>query len=175
LDEAKYWRKQHDLAIEGRCEAILQANRARPLDAEPAVEAAPARQQIELNATLNEDLTRKLDCLFIRTHNLDLEMDENKLYDAFLLDQPEAERLPILHSMYAACHGGATIPEKEAKNYDPNASESGSGRIAKKSFAACLRAMGGIFKRKGTKIVWRNIHQRRSPCFADRFRASQNP
>ena len=170
LEDAKYWQKQHELALEGKCEELLEAANYKPVQEVEVVEVPKASK--ELKANLDQELRRRLDCLFIRTFNLDLEIEENKLYDAFLLDQPEHERLAMLHRMYKACHGGEPIPDKEAKNYDPNAPETGSGRIAKKSFAACLRAMGGVFKRKGTKILWRNIRTRREPCYANRFRAS---
>ena len=170
LEDAKYWQKQHELALEGKCEELLEAANYKPVQEVEVVEVPKASK--ELKANLDQELRRRLDCLFIRTFNLDLEIEENKLYDAFLLDQPEHERLGMLHRMYKACHGGEPIPDKEAKNYDPNAPETGSGRIAKKSFAACLRAMGGVFKRKGTKILWRNIRTRREPCYANRFRAS---
>jgi hypothetical protein len=169
-EDARYWQDQHKLLMEGKCEELLEAANYKPVQEVEVVEVPKASK--ELKANLDQELRRRLDCLFIRTFNLDLEIEENKLYDAFLLDQPEHERLAMLHRMYKACHGGQPIPDKEAKNYDPNAPETNSGRIAKKSFAACLRAMGGVFKRKGTKILWRNIRTRRQPCYANRFRAS---
>jgi hypothetical protein len=120
----------------------------------------------DLQATFTRDLDLKFNCLFLIGNPTSV-IDENTLYDSFLLDQPENERLEALSQVYAACHDGQDMQERDKKRFkldllgDPN----DSSRVNKRSFAACLKAMGGVSRRKYNKIVWVNVHLRRQPCF----------
>jgi hypothetical protein len=69
--------------------------------------------------------------------------------------------------MYSACHHGEGLPDREKKKYkhDLTGEVKDSSRIGKRSFSACLKALGGISTRKNSKTIWVNIHMRRIPIF----------
>ena len=94
-----------------------------------------------------------------------MQQDENQLYDKFMADQEPSKRMEVLDLMYAACHAGKQMSEKEKKNYNPGDRKGKKSRMFKSCFSACLRHMKGASRRKGTKIVWTNVHLRRAPVF----------
>jgi hypothetical protein len=61
------------------------------------------------------------------------------------------------------------MPEQESKQFHDNAEATGSGRVAKQSFAECLQAIRGISKKKGTRSAWLNIRVRHPQCFVNSF------
>ena len=158
------WKIEHDKAIKGDCEMLREAALERPVEV-----VGSAQRRIDLVPMMDTDLKMLFETLFVRTGALEKGIEETKLYDDFIMDQPPSKRLDILKSMYSACHDGRPMPEQESRRFHDNAETSGSGRVAKQSFAACLKAIGGISKKKGTRSVWLNIRVRHPPCFANRF------
>ena len=123
----------------------------------------------DLEAKFTQDLSMKFNCLFF-VGTCTSVIDENTLYDSFLMDQPENERLEVLSQVYASCHNGQDMQERDKKKFksDLLGDQKDSSRVNKRSFAACLKTMGGISRRRNNKIVWVNIHLRRQPCFQKR-------
>ena len=158
------WKLEHDKAIKGDCEMLREAALERPVEV-----VGSAQRRIDLVPMMDTGLMMLFETLFVRTGALEKGIEETKLYDDFVMDQPPSQRLDILKSMYSACHNGRPMPEQESRRFHDNAETSGSGRVAKQSFAACLQAIGGISKKKGTRSVWLNIRVRHPPCFANRF------
>ena len=140
----------------------LANNKRKHEDTTQAVITRPA----DLEAKFTQDLNMKFHCLFT-VGTCTSVIDENTLYDSFLMDQPENERLEVLSQVYAACHNGQDMQERDKKKFksDLLGDQKDSSRVNKRSFAACLKTMGGISRRRNNKIVWVNIHLRRQPCF----------
>ena len=83
-------------------------------------------------------------------------LDENTMYDAFFSSIPfQHDRERFIEWMYACCHQGAHLPKKQRLKIAHT-----EARVGKRMFAACLWAIGGIFKRayRGNRNVWINIH-----------------
>jgi hypothetical protein len=102
----------------------------------------------------DNDLTAMLQGQFeVVTETDQLETCENDLYDDFMSSQAPHLQEQILDRMFASCHNGQRMPEKERKRLrsKPNC------RSCKNSFSACLRAMGGIMRKKESRKMWLNI------------------
>lgn len=116
-----------------------------------------------------DNLTMRLQSLFELIPGLDGELDENEMYDEFMLDQEQHRREQILEEMHASCHGGALLPEKERKRFrqamaDPQNNQSAI-RSCRRSFSACLRAIGGVMVKRRARNIWLNFRQTRVPIF----------
>jgi hypothetical protein len=111
-----------------------------------------------------DELTLRLQSLFEIVPTWDAEMDENEMYDEFILDQEQHMRQPIMEQMYSVCHGRAPVPERHRKRLHDTSSRN-HNRICKRSFSACLRAIGGVMVRKRSRNVWLNFRQTRAPIF----------
>ena len=110
-----------------------------------------------------DELTMRLQSLFELVPGWDSELDENEMYDEFLLDQEQQKRELVLEEMYSVCHGGNPLPEKERKKiHDPSLKHN---RACKRSFSACLRAIGGVMVKKRSRNIWLNFRQTRAPIF----------
>ena len=158
------WKSEHDKAIQGDCEMLREAALERPVE---VVESEQRR--IDLVPVMDEELKVLFNTLFVKTGTMDKAIEETKLYDDFVNDQPPSKRLAVLKKVYSACHEGRQMPEQESKRFNDDPASTGNGRIAKQSFAACLKAMGGISKKKGTRSVWLNIRVRHDPVFANKI------
>ena len=102
----------------------------------------------------DDELTARLQGQFeIVAESDQLETCENDLYDDFMSSQAPHLQEQILDRMFASCHNGQRMPEKERKRLrsKPNC------RSCKNSFSACLRAMGGIMRKKESRKMWLNI------------------
>ena len=107
---------------------------------------------------LDDDLTARLQGRFeIVTETDQLETSENDLYDAFMSSHEPHLQEQILNRMFAACHNGQGMPEKERKRrrLNPNC------RSCKHSFSACLRAIGGVVRKIDKTNYWMNIRQKK--------------
>ena len=106
----------------------------------------------------DDDLTARLQGQFeIVTATDQLETCENDLYDAFMSSQEPHLQEQILDRMFASCHNGQRMPEKERKRrrLTPNC------RSCKHSFSACLRAIGGVARKIDKKTYWLNIREKK--------------
>jgi hypothetical protein len=110
-----------------------------------------------------DELTLRLQSLFELIQGWDAEMDENTMYDEFMLDQEPHKRSQIMEQLYSVCHGGNPMPEKERKKIEDNSIK--NNRVCKRSFSACLRAIGGVMSKKRSRNVWLNFRQTRAPIF----------
>ena len=110
-----------------------------------------------------DELTMRLQSLFELVPGWDAEMDENEMYDEFILDQEQQKREMIIEQMYSACHNGNPLPEKERKKIHDTSLK--HNRACKRSFSACLRAIGGIMVKKRSRNIWLNFRQTRAPIF----------
>lgn len=113
-----------------------------------------------------DDLTIRLQSLFELIPGRDAELDENVMYDEFMLDQEAHRREQILEQMFASCHNGGALPENERKRIrQATTTKNHSIRSCKRSFSACLRAIGGIMVKKRSRNIWLNFRQTRAPIF----------
>jgi hypothetical protein len=113
-----------------------------------------------------DDLTMRLQTLFEVIPGIGGDMDENDMYDAFMLDQESNKREDILEQMFASCHCGEKLPENERKRFQTAVKEeTPSVRTCKRSFSACLRAIGGVMRKKRSRNIWLNFRQTRVPIF----------
>jgi hypothetical protein len=116
-----------------------------------------------------DELTIRLQSLFELIPGTDAELDESEMYDEFMLDQEQHKREQIIEQMYASCHDGALLPENERKRYrqamaNPQGNQSAI-RSCKRSFSACLRAIGGVMVKRRSRNIWLNFRQTRVPIF----------
>jgi len=160
-----YWKEQHNLALNN--ESLDQVHKRKAEEAPVKIVTVRDPPANELVAHLDPDLSMKLNSLFIVATASVSSLEENKLYDSFLMDQPENQRLGTLAAMYSACHHGEGLPDRDKKKYkyELTGEVKDSSRIGKRSFSACLKALGGISTRKNSKTIWINIHMRRIPIF----------
>ena len=79
-------------------------------------------------------------------------LEENVMYDAFFDSLDERRRERFVAWMYACCHQGRALPLRDRQTLC-------DARVGKKTFAACLWAIGGVFKRafNGRRNVWINV------------------
>jgi hypothetical protein len=161
-----YWKEQHSKMVQGSENNDMQpTTNKRMREDVPAVVAVPKPRDLE--AKMTDDLSMRFNVIFMVTNFCNAVLDENTLYDNFFMDQPEKDRLQVIEEMFSACHDGSKMPERDRKKFrsDLLVDAADSSRIGKRSFAACLKAMGGIPKRKYAKTVWVNVHMRRPPMF----------
>jgi len=160
-----YWKEQHNLAL--KSETLDQIHKRKAEETPVKIVTVRDLPSNELVAHLDHDLGVKFNSLFIVAMGIVSSLEENKLYDSFLMDQPENQRLGTLAAMYSACHNGEGLPDRDKKKYkyELTGEVKDSSRIGKRSFSACLKALGGISTRKNSKTIWVNIHMRRVPIF----------
>jgi len=172
-----FWQAQYDNLIEDQHEmskqlvTIIKKKEIPVIDESPVIQISVKHPLLNgLQAKLEGDLKMQFHSLFVISPECDGNLDENTLYDSFMLDQPETERLNILSLMYSACHAGWELPDREKKMFKDNGTESKKKtiRICKHSFSACLKALGGISKVKNSNKLWNNIRLRHPPCFENK-------
>jgi len=113
-----------------------------------------------------DELTIRMQSLFELMPGVDAEMDENDMYDEFMLDQEPHKREQILEQIFASCHNGERLPENERKRFHAaTTAKNNSIRSCKRSFSACLRAIGGVMSKKRSRNIWLNFRQTRAPIF----------
>lgn len=76
------------------------------------------------------------------------EADDAELFDDFVSDVEPKERDANMKWMLAAC-----------------GLEAGDAKALRRCFGACLQAMGGLCRKRGTKTVWCNVRRNRAPIF----------
>jgi hypothetical protein len=159
LADAESWMQEYNGAKNA---AAQQA----PCSVEP-----PEIQIVEVNPnhkvapTVPDELGMKMRSLFCFDYTRETEADEGVLYDMFMDDQEPEKRMHVLDLMYSACHNGNTMSDKDKRKYKDEKTKKGKCRMFKSCFSACLRTMNGISKKKGTKLVWTNVHPKRKPVF----------
>jgi hypothetical protein len=106
----------------------------------------------------DDDLTLRLQDQFEIVPGTDqLKTCENDLYDVFMSSQEQHLHEEILDQMFASCHNGQRMPEKERKRR-----RSAPGcRSCKHSFSACLKAIGGVARKIDKQNYWLNIRQKK--------------
>jgi hypothetical protein len=167
-DKAKqssvYWKEQHSKLTEGSQDSNMQQPTNKRMREDVPVAAPKPR---DLEAKMSADLSLRFNMLFNVSDVYNATLDENTLYDNFFMDQPEKEKLQVIEEMFSACHGGSKMPERDRKKFksDLLVDAADSSRIGKRSFAACLKALGGVSQRKYAKTVWVNVHMRHPPMF----------
>ena len=113
-----------------------------------------------------DEITIRLQSLFELVPGRDAELDENEMYDEFMLDQEAHKREQIVEQMFASCHNGSALPENERKRFrQATTTKNNSIRSCKRSFSACLRAIGGVMVKKRSRNIWLNFRQTRAPIF----------
>lgn len=157
-------------------------SRRRRREAGAIAAAAGANTNKLLVARLGreDELTLRLQSLFELVPGCDNDMDECAMYDEFLLDQEQHRRGEIMEMMYMACHGGEPMPDKDRRKLfkpgspgegaqqsllAPPSALGGGSRVCRRSFSACLRAIGGVMVKRRSRNVWLNFRQTRQPIF----------
>jgi hypothetical protein len=130
----------------------------------PAPSSAPAiSSKTPLVAELDRfmDLTihlRSLFQIFPAWQNEDL--DEEEMLRDFMADIDPSERALNLRWLLEACR---VAPEEDASSWETLA----ASKLARRCFAACIRALGGIARKAGaSRVVWTNVRRTRRPVFA---------
>jgi len=137
----------------GRC-AELEAENAELLRQHEAFRQKMA-QRVTLKAELQggrfEAMFRSF---FIIVDEPRKYLDENTLYDAFFATLDDEQG--FLQWMYESCSQKTEMPKKT----------SADSRAGKKLFAACLWAIGGVYKNyhRGQRYVWINIEMNGEPA-----------
>ena len=80
------------------------------------------------------------------------ELDDGAAFADFVNDLHANERADNLRWILAACNNGQM----------PQGDLAGS-KLTRKGFSACLKAIGGVAKKRGSGLVWTNVRQNRSP------------
>ena len=92
-----------------------------------------------------DELKMNLKSFFLIFPNHDEEWEQTAMFADFLLDLPPAERELNISWMHAAC--GC------------------SKRSHRACFAACMLAIGGNFRKHGSRTIWVNVRASRAPMF----------
>ena len=164
-EERTHWKELHDKAVIGHYEQQLLDGMEIPPQV-IMVDGTLNVQQIAADM-IDAELQMKFDSIFRVDTISSVQQDENDLYDKFLADQEPGKRMDVLDMMYAACHGGKKMTDRDKKSYKPDDRKGKKTRMFKSCFSACLKRMRGVSRRKGTKILWTNIHLRRQPVFLE--------
>ena len=165
--DAETWRQEYSRVLQQQI-TVKDANGEEAV----VMEQTPVVQYIELEPKqtvadqISCELQMRIQSFFSFDYTRTAEADEGNLYDLFMDDQEPEKRMHVLDLMYAACHQGQTMPEKDKHKYKGDDRKKGKSRMFKSCFSACLRGLNGISKRKGTKLVWTNIHPKREPNFS---------
>ena len=85
------------------------------------------------------------------------DLNDTVAFENFMQDVHPDERSSNLKWMIQAC----AVPET-------NVEDQGSSKLARKCFSACLKALGGISRKRGRSTFWVNIRQNRAPIFKSR-------
>jgi hypothetical protein len=110
-----------------------------------------------LMAMMNTILEHRFGLVFCIDSEHGCEHEENFLYDIFRqsIDSDDLER--CFESVYKACH-----PEESFSLRDRKLLKEGLVRVCKGPFGACLKALGGESKKRGTQIIWTNVKIRKA-------------
>jgi len=158
ISQMKQDSEQWKVALSG------QPYEAQPMmeDEKPARVLAKVHKKMQLIADLTNfnDLTMNLRSLFqIFPAWYSENLEEGGMLLDFIADIEPSERIENLRWMLACCHGGV-MPD-DVKNEELIAS-----KITKKCFSACIKALGGVSRKIGSKIVWVNVRRTRRPIYA---------
>ena len=114
-------------------------------------------QQDEPTVVRMDDVLReRINKVFKFTNSTDQTVEDNDAYDFFMKNCHEDERLAMINRIYAAAHEGQHLMPCALKKFNSLTKRS---RVGKRSFSACLRAMGGIQKKSRdlNANVWCNV------------------
>jgi hypothetical protein len=182
--DSMHWKKLYDCHQPKQPAAVLQYHDSDSNQAIPAIcldendpQPLTVQQQVvhvieqktqPLVSSIGprDELTMRMQSLFQLIPGVDAEMDENDMYDEFILDQEPHKREQIIEQIFASCHSGERLPENERKRFHAaTTAKNNSIRSCKRSFSACLRAIGGVMSKKRSRNVWLNFRQTRAPIF----------
>ena len=163
LADAESWMQEYTRAKDAAAQqgaAVVESPEIQIVEVNPNHKLAP---------TIPDELGMKMRSLFCFDYTRQTEADEGVLYDMFMEDQEPDKRMHVLDLIYSACHNGSTMSDKDKRKYKDEKTKKGKSRMFKSCFSACLRTMNGISKKKGTKLVWTNVHPKRKPVFAQQL------
>jgi hypothetical protein len=134
----------------------------QPMAAAEDEERPPkAKTPLVADLTSFDELTTNLRSLFqISPACYHENLDEKGMLWDFVADIEPRERIENLRWILAACHGGV-LPANLLENEDLAAA-----KITRKCFSACIRALGGVSRKVGSRVVWVNVRRTRRPVFA---------
>jgi hypothetical protein len=81
------------------------------------------------------------------------ELDETSMLNDFVADIDPSERQKNVKWIFTSCNPSETAT--------PACDE----KVVRKSFGACLKALGGISKKRHGRTVWTSVRQNRVPIF----------
>ena len=106
-------------------------------------------------ATASEELAMNLRSFFtVFPGWAEEEACEVELFDDFVKDIAPSEREKNLRWMAEAC------------GVDVGTEELSASKTVRRCFSACLRAIGGLSRKRGSRVVWCNVRRNRAPIFA---------
>ena len=147
--------KRANSAEKKLCDELFNVGQKRKLEEEVV-------EEDDVNVEPDAQLVEKLISVFSITRTPSSEIEEKVLYDTFMKCTPAADHERFLEAMYRACHPGESrMPQSQRKKI-PQIGEENGPQVCKASFAACLRAVGGVCRKRGSSNVWVNVKPRRS-------------
>ena len=149
-----------------------RADRVAACDPVTGLVIPPVFQIIEqrsrpLTANLEgfDDLKMNLKSFFIIFPNHDEEWEQTAMFFDFLLDLPPAEREQNISWMHAACHGGRGLSSVDCERFRKRSTVDKPEPMHRACFAACMLAIGGNFRKHGSRTIWVNVRASRAPVF----------
>lgn len=113
-----------------------------------------------------DDLKLNLKSFFLIFPNHDEEWEQGAMFTDFLLDLPPCDRESNLCWMYSACYNGRTLPDTDRDRFRQRSTpECPDNTTCRACFAACILAIGGNFRKHGSRTVWVNVRASRVPVF----------
>ena len=145
-----------------RLKGEMEVHRQRLVNSEHMIEileselarAGAKRKAIDEDrpVAMDEGLARRFHSVFSIPDSSGGEIEEYVLYDAFRATIREDELDDCFEAMYGACHSGERLSSRDRRHLSQ-----GGTRVCKSPFGACLKALGGTSKKRGTLTVWTNV------------------
>ena len=132
--------------------------------------ALSSKAQLVANLTNMVDLTMNLRSLFQIFPAWQSEtLDEEEMLRDFVADTEPVERVENLQWILEACGMSSAdiLPKGKGVVIGEEWKQIASSKITRRCFAACMRTLGGIARKAGTRIVWINVKRTRKPIFME--------
>jgi hypothetical protein len=146
--------KEESMAVDEENQRVGTKRKPAEDLSESAVSAKEdGRGKVPLTAIMDIVLEYRLGLVFSIDSEQGCEHEENFLYDTFRQSIDPDDLEECFESMYKACHPVDVFSPRDRKLL-----KEGVVRICKGSFSACLKALGGESKKRGSQTIWTNVN-----------------